>query len=725
MKKPILIIHLVLLSLFSFSQKSNISKAKQCMEQGKYEIAREYIDQAVENPKTGDNKEAWFVRGNIYHFLSRESSNPLPLMEASYKSFKKAENYGYKNQDLLIYYSSVASDCYNHGVSFYNKGKYDKAMGYFYLTYKINGTSDIESLYNAALCAELAENIPFAAKYYTELYFTKFDKEDLYIRAPVIIAKNGNKNLALKMVKEGKEKYPDNSSIVISEINIYLALGDDDKIFTLVRKAIEGNAGNASLYLVLGNLYEEMDGYRYETENAYKKAIEIDPNLFEPYYNLGALYLNTAADIQIRANDLSIDKIKEYDELVSQSNKNLEIAVPYLEKAYQLQPEDEILVNSLRESYIRLKFNDKLEALNNNTLLKFLNKQIVNKPPEIVITSPSNSRGFKILDPYSTTESSITIAGQAIDDNGIKQITFNGRSIPFDGDGYFSQPVGLTDGFNSIHIKATDLSSNESQIELYFEKGVKTKGVATLQLEEETVASGSTYYAILIGVNDYSDPAINDLDNPVKDTERFFNVITSYYTFEKGNIIIMTNPTRDELYDTFEEYIRILDEDDNLLIFYAGHGFWDESLNRGYWLPSDANPARRGSWFSNNDLTGYIRGFKSKHTLLISDACFSGSIFKTRAAFDVVPKDIKLLREMPSRTAITSGTLTEVPDKSVFIDYLVKRLQQNTEKFLTTEGLFNSFRRAVISNSVTDQVPQYGSIHLTGDEGGEFIFIRK
>ena len=72
---------------------------------------------------------------------------------------------------------------------------------------------------------------------------------------------------------------------------------------------------------------------------------------------------------------------------------------------------------------------------------------------------------------------------------------------------------------------------------------------------------------------------------------------------------------------------------------------------------------------------------------------------------------------------MTSGTLTEVPDRSAFVEYLVKRLESNQQKFLSSEQLFSSFRIAVINNS--DVVPQYGEIKDVGDEGGDFIFVRK
>ncbi len=65
----------------------------------------------------------------------------------------------------------------------------------------------------------------------------------------------------------------------------------------------------------------------------------------------------------------------------------------------------------------------------------------------------------------------------------------------------------------------------------------------------------------------------------------------------------------------------------------------------------------------------------------------------------------------------------EVPDKSVFIEYLIKRLDTNKKKYLASEQLYSSMKEAVINNS--PNIPQYGTIQNVGDEGGDFIFIRR
>lgn len=231
------------------------------------------------------------------------------------------------------------------------------------------------------------------------------------------------------------------------------------------------------------------------------------------------------------------------------------------------------------------------------------------------------------------------------------------------------------------------------------------------------------YYALLIGINEYDDPMITDLDAPITDAENFYTILSTSYSFRKDDIIFLENPKRHEIIDALDLLERTVTENDNLLIFYAGHGHWDANAHKGYWLPSDAHHESTANWFRNSSLTGYIASIKSKHTLLIADACFSGSIFKTRAAFPKDQEAVARLYEKPSRKAMTSGTLKEVPDQSVFVRFLMKNLANNEEEFMPSEQLFYTLKPAVLNNS--DNIPQFGEVKNAGDEGGDFIFIRR
>jgi hypothetical protein len=233
------------------------------------------------------------------------------------------------------------------------------------------------------------------------------------------------------------------------------------------------------------------------------------------------------------------------------------------------------------------------------------------------------------------------------------------------------------------------------------------------------------YYALIIGVDQYQDNAIQDLDNPVNDARELKHVLQTFYTFEPENITLLSNPSRTQIIESFDALAQKIAEHDHVLIFYAGHGIWDERLKQGFWLPADASMTSKAQWLSNSTIRDYVGGIQSKHTLLITDACFSGGIFKERSASFGNSRAMLEMYKLPSRKAMTSGALKTVPDKSVFITYLNKNLINNDKPLISAEELFSTFKIAVINNSPNGQVPQYGPIGQVGDEGGDFIFLRR
>jgi hypothetical protein len=331
------------------------------------------------------------------------------------------------------------------------------------------------------------------------------------------------------------------------------------------------------------------------------------------------------------------------------------------------------------------------------------------KVPKIRIVQPELTPGKTI-----TTETErVKILGNLLNSNGRQKILINNVQVDIYGDSIFYADITLLPGPNPLKI---DLFSENTIINRYDYNVFRIVKKAIVP----TIAKGK-YYALIIGINKYSDPQFPELDFCIRDAENFYNAITSRYLFEKENVKFLQNASMAEMVEALDYFSKKVLPEDNFLIFYAGHGVWDDASEIGFWLPSDASKNSKLAWFRNSTLRDYLREIHSKHTLLISDACFAGSIFKSRAAFADAPLAINKLYDLPSRKAMTSGTLTEVPDQSAFIKYLVDRLSKNGERYLSSEQLFSSFRIAVINNSSV--VPQFGEIREVGDEGGDFIFI--
>jgi len=236
----------------------------------------------------------------------------------------------------------------------------------------------------------------------------------------------------------------------------------------------------------------------------------------------------------------------------------------------------------------------------------------------------------------------------------------------------------------------------------------------------KNIATGS-YYALLIGITDYQH--LIDLEYPLKDATEMKSILLSQYSFPEDHVFLLENPSRASILEALDEIDVLLEENDSLLIFYAGHGHWEEDREQGYWLPADAKLRRRSAWISNATLQEYLRGFDCKHTLIISDSCFSGTLL-TRS-IEEASIDIQTLYGTKSRQALTSGVKEEVPDRSVFFKYLGATLRKNQEPFLTTTKLYSQIRDKIIEYSPRHQNPQFGVIGDADDRGGDFIFILK
>lgn len=348
-----------------------------------------------------------------------------------------------------------------------------------------------------------------------------------------------------------------------------------------------------------------------------------------------------------------------------------------------------------------------------------------NNPPIIVISEPNVElkRGFKIVEAKN-----ILVKGTASDADGIYEITINGIEANVNGNGDFTANVPLKYGKNDLIVKATDLKQASSTKTFVIKRNSANTDTNTIvDNSNSTLDIGfGKYYALIIGVSSYDDKTIQDLKGePTKDAQALADVLVNNYSFARENVTVLKNPKENEIIKEFYNLKNKVGKNDNVVIFYAGHGNYDKVSERGYWMPSDAEMEFEGNVILNTSIVSYIRAINSKHTLLIADACFSGSILTTSRSYKEASKAVQKKYALPSRKAITSGTLTTVPNQSVFMKYLLKRLQQNTDKYLSAGQLFNMIEDPVINNTTGDNQPQYAPISRTGDEGGDFIFIKR
>ncbi len=224
------------------------------------------------------------------------------------------------------------------------------------------------------------------------------------------------------------------------------------------------------------------------------------------------------------------------------------------------------------------------------------------------------------------------------------------------------------------------------------------------------------YYAYMVGNEAYQH--MKPLSKPKSDVKKFMDILTDDYGFKPENIITKYDATRDDLYDGFEQIESRVGENDNLLIFYAGHGQLDK--DKGYWIPVEGREKSRRDWISNTEIKNFLSSIVAKNVLVVSDACFGGSLLRSASSYKT---DTKTISKKKSRIALTSGSLESVPDHSVFIDQLFWYLENNQDTLVYTSNIFANIREAIVSNTSTD--PGYGPIRDAGHQGGDFFFQKK
>lgn len=231
-------------------------------------------------------------------------------------------------------------------------------------------------------------------------------------------------------------------------------------------------------------------------------------------------------------------------------------------------------------------------------------------------------------------------------------------------------------------------------------------------------------YALLIGNNDYEN--LEKLETATADARSLADILKNKYGFIVEPPLI--DVTRNEILMKLSHLSNVLNPDDSLLIFYAGHGRQDEDTGRGYWSPVDAYADNFINDISNDDITNLLKKINAKHILVIADSCYSGTLVLRGESLVNKSNNVSFFKELAkkeSRKALTSGALQPVSDTgenghSAFANSLLKVLVEN-EKIISANELHQNIRPMIMSKY--SQTPLYNIVGNAGDEGGEFLFI--
>lgn len=360
--------------------------------------ARKLLAPALEHPETKEDAHAWYVRGLIEETAVERGYIGLQMgqdvdekkfyeaVDNMVKYYRIADEFDAKpdkrgrvrkkyddkiKSALQTYYQFLI----NGGSMAMEAGDFEKAHHYFKSFGDVKrmdlfqGTpvAEVDSMsmqidfFSAYTASQIEGNLDNAIAEYERIKTAPYRQDDVYqLLAQSYIMKEDTVNF-LKTLQEGIELFPEQEYYLFNMINIYIQQGKHDEAKDYLNAAIAKSPNNEQLYYVLATVYEQ--GYQ-DSENAeanFRKALEINPKYGDAVIGLGRIYYNQAVVMQSEAN--ALNDPKEYDKLNTQAKELFNKALPYFEKAVEIDPENTQYLMALRGIYYNLGMEDKMAEL--------------------------------------------------------------------------------------------------------------------------------------------------------------------------------------------------------------------------------------------------------------------------------------------------------------------------------------------------------------------------
>jgi len=376
MKKLFLLTAVIIISLGAFAQKGKVTSALTLIEQGSLDKAKDAIDQAMTDPKTSNWFNTFFAKGKLCQAVYK-SDNPKfkelcpdPLGEA-YSAYEKAMELdtkgGTKKRIITgMIYNALALDLYSQGGAQFEAKDYAGALKSFETQIKITesdkyvGVTDTGMYYNAGLAAMNSTKYDEAIKYFQKCADMNYLGVTPYYQISQSYMEMGDTIKAESLLKSLPDKFPGDKNITLQLIDLYIKSGKNDEALKYLDVAKKDDPGNYSLYFAEGIIYLNANNYDPAITDL-TKSVELKGDLYDSQYGLGAAYINKASDMFVKANDIM--DVNKYNAAIEEAMAVFAKAVPYMEKALELKPDDVYAMDGLKQLYYRLKMTDKYNEI--------------------------------------------------------------------------------------------------------------------------------------------------------------------------------------------------------------------------------------------------------------------------------------------------------------------------------------------------------------------------
>lgn len=359
------------------AQKKYVKKALSWAENGeKLDTALGAVKYAETQEKTKDWGRTYFAKGMVYNAIATTENQQFKSIEErpgikAFENFKKAygmSGVGAYTSTMDMQFIQLANTFIQNAIDAYNAEDFKEALLYFESTLAVKemevfeGEIDTAIMFNAGVTAQRIGEYDKAIDYYKKAIEYHYSEGDAISLLAQSYKAKGDDEKYINTLKEGFEKFPSNQALLGGIINYYLLDAENaDEAFKYLKVARENDPNNPQFYSAEAHLYDKV-GDKEKAKEKYKKAIEMDSDFFEAYYNLGVLYFNEGVELTDKANQIT-DNAK-YQKAKEKADNKFKEALPYIEKSHELKPEDEGIMATLKTLYYRLQMNDKYEEIN-------------------------------------------------------------------------------------------------------------------------------------------------------------------------------------------------------------------------------------------------------------------------------------------------------------------------------------------------------------------------
>ncbi|MFT4753671.1 MAG: tetratricopeptide (TPR) repeat protein [Salibacteraceae bacterium] len=366
MKNIVVALMLVTISGGAFAQGAKVTSAGNYWKTGDYRKAKMAIDAASKHPKTSQWPRTWAYMGKIYYSIAIDTTSALADIrensifvsaDAFEKVVAKPDSKTKLGEIKMYLYQYVYNKIWDDGVGFYNGKDYVNASRNFARCADIRAVYEIldtTGYYYAANASAAAEDHERAITLYSKIKGSGYEDGAIYSKMAGEYKAMGDTVNAVAVIGEGRAAFPENQSLLIAEFNLYVEMDETEKAISNIDKAIEANPTKAPYFYVRGKLKESLSDLT-GAESDYKKTIEIDSNHLDANHDLGAMFVNQSITVVDEMNALPYSDTKGYDAKKKELEDIYGLALPYLEKAYELDPSDAEVQGILKKLYLRSK----------------------------------------------------------------------------------------------------------------------------------------------------------------------------------------------------------------------------------------------------------------------------------------------------------------------------------------------------------------------------------